>query len=103
LVPESVTLNNSERRMAVTLRYYAKCVSFYSKRRSIFEEVTENCCDKLTNCTVTGKTVLDIGCKFVLFTNMKSHRPTDFRLVSKSVTLYHLERCNDRRPLLSLW
>jgi len=35
-----------------------------------------------------------MGGKLVLITNRKSHM--GFRLVPKSVTLYDLERCNDR-------
>ena len=42
---------------------------------------------------ITGKRC-EIGCKLVLFTNIKSY--TGFRLVPRSVTLNDLERRNDR-------
>ena len=50
-------------------------------------------------CAITEKRC-EIGCKLVLFTLRKSH--TDFRLVSKSVTLNDLEGCADcrRSPFL---
>jgi len=42
---------------------------------------------------ISGKRC-DVGCKLVLFTNMKSH--TGLRLVPKSVTLNDFEWHNDR-------
>jgi len=41
-------------------------------------------------CAITWKR-FKTRCKFLEFTNMKSH--TDFRLIWKSVTLHDLERC----------